>query len=509
MIEISEVHAQILSQAKACPKVEPRILILLSIRSSLLKSDTMPWPYISSRNSGSSKATTGTALDSIDGDRIHNDNDHAASVGRLSLSLEEEEEQVTTRRGASLDLPRVSLTALTPFTTSPANNEQKLKARRSSFPRLALPSWRQSSPSTSSPTKLKTSNLSSSPSSRSLRSATSRSRPTSLALDDALISDDLSEEGEGVELQEGYGTPYTANGLKGGFQCTTSPSNNNLSGSSSIASTSSSSRRSQSSNLFSLFSTSSASTRSSSDEYSLESPFQNEQIAGASKGRSSVEEREDSEADRRESPSKVAAVLPADSGFSEFGPHSIVEEEERRQSTSTANGHYQDRNTTYHPSTSAMPSIDDVDQDLHSRNALPTTSNEVIVTIPKKARSKGWFSFNSNTTSARSDIAAEDSTGTPGNERDTSLASSGAVSIAETHSTGSSNDTATAISTPVLPTSTTSSSISPPQMTTANSPNGKKGKPSTSSGKGFGLMRGAGRKRGDSEVSMKEMISLS
>lgn len=456
----------------------------------------MPWPYISARNSSSSSksaitspARSGT-LDDID--RNHGGGRDHAFVGGLSLE-EEEGTSNTARRGASLDLPRASLNALTPFTTSLSNNDQKAKARRSSFPRLALPSWRQSPPSSPSSSKLKASGTSS-PSSKSIRSTT-RSRPTSLALDDR-ASD---EDGEGVELQEGYGTPYTATGLKGGFQCTT----NNLSGSSSIASTSSSSRKSHSSKLFSLLSSGSASTRTSSDEYSLESPFQHEHEQTANKG-------DDDFLNRRENiiPSSKPAVLPADSGFSEFGPHSIVEEEERRQSLSSADHRYS--------SASAVNSDDDENQGTSSRDGTASHggSGGSNVTIPKKARSRGWFSFNSSTSvpTSKTDISTagasiEDSTNTPTNERDTSLASSGAVSIAETHSTGSSNETTTGTPVPQASAAGTTSSTS--QAAATNSANGKKTKQGTTGKGGFSIMRSAGRKRGDSEVSMKEMTTLS
>lgn len=82
------------------------------------------------------------------------------------------------RRGGSLDISR----PLTNYHVA-AVLENK-KARRSSFPRLAMPSWR-------------TGPASSPGSSRSGKQ--------------------LEDEQDVVELQTGHGTPFSANGLRGGF----------------------------------------------------------------------------------------------------------------------------------------------------------------------------------------------------------------------------------------------------------------------------------------------------
>ncbi|KAK9898916.1 hypothetical protein P389DRAFT_167607 [Cystobasidium minutum MCA 4210] len=473
----------------------------------------MPWPYISSRSKATSTsyARPGTSAVS-DRDVVGDD----ALIGGLSLEEDEStggnSQQSTTRRGASLDIPRASLNALTPFTASQASSS---KARRSSFPRLALPSWRQqqqsqsqqaspSLPASSSSLKHKAST--SSPSSRSLHSRRS-SRRTSLALDDGSDNDD-DDENQGVELQEGYGTPYTATGLKGGFQlCNPAPSNT-LSGSSSIASTSSSSRKSQSSNLFSLLSgTSSASTtRTSSDEYSLEGHSLKEDGA---EDEHTAERSAMNGGSRWNGNSKPSDIIHADSGFSEFGPDTVIEQEEvkRLRSALVLDGGHEAtaRNVTMHPSTSSQGDYEGDD------------SNDTVVAVPKKARSRGWFSFNSTSKQSATDTSsgADDTTtttstssSTPKNEGEASAASLPMNDPrAEVRSSSGSSDLGATSKSSQQPVSKANDLAAAAPSVSATSPN-KKPKQSTPS-KGFSIMRSAGRKRGDSEVSMKEMTTLS
>lgn len=435
----------------------------------------MPWPYLSTRNKG--RSSTPSSAD-----------DDGLIAGAALLSLEEAPDSSSSssnieRRAASTDIYRPDLQTITPLTPSASD---KPKARRSSFPRLALPSWRQSpSPlAPSSTSTIQTREVTTTPSkSNSIRSA----KRHSFALEE--------DDDGGVELQEGYGTPYTATGLKGGFQCI-SPQPSTLSGSSSIASTSSSSRRSAggSSNLFSLFSSSSGASRTS-DEYSLDT--QSSSLNSSSSGNNETNMLEAEPLNKTQS---VVGFTPSpkivpDSGFADFGPHTIVEEEERKK----ALAHELDLEEQRTPSSRYRGQSSDDDEEGQNRTSRDGGSN---VTIPKKSRSKGWFSFNSSskneTTSPSAGVGsnnAEDSNCcTPKNERNTPSISTTTVSIAESNSTSSTIDVNQSNQSPI-PVSPTTGVTTP-----------KKIKQSASS-KGMNIIRSAGRKRGDSEVSMKDMTA--
>lgn len=457
----------------------------------------MPWPYITSRSKAPRSGT------SSDPDDIQS---NAAAIGALSLEEAGDSGNIRDegRRAASLDISRPSassVNAFTPLNATSTDTSKQVKARRSSFPRLALPSWRQPPSTPASPSSssgilpLSRSTASSIIGSSSPRRTKSRhsSRRQSLALDD-LNDDELLEE-EGVELQEGYGTPYTATGLKGGFQCTSPPPpSTTLSGSSSIASTSSSSRRSGSSHFFSLLSSGTSATSRTSDEYSLDL-----QSSPSHTSNTGEEEAHENAGVKRESSiinkpsSNVVPVL--DSGFSEFGPHSIIEAEEERRRTS-----FDERERSRDINLS-----EDEDDDGRLSSSRDGGSN---VTIPKKVRSRGWFSFNSSSTPAASaskgENGVEDTVDTPRNERDMSHVSS---------SSGSVTDLATASTTAQSRGEAISKHMLIPPSTSAVSPNtsmtGTKKIKQSASAKGINMIRSAGRKRGDSEVSMKEMTSFS
>lgn len=225
----------------------------------------MPWPLSSSK--ARSRPASSAVLDSS-----------GLSLGDTSSE----------RRSASLDLSRSGLSALT------AVQDDSKRDRRSSFPRLALPSWRT-------------------PASKS-------------------SGDNEGEEG-GVELVPGHATPYSANGLRGGF----APDDTQLS-----------------------------SRSSSIRSGSVQSRYYN--------GDDQEDEEEDSLRTGGSSRTRVMVspyLTPVDSGWSEFGPDSTVPEE-------------LDSPNAVKPTAAIAQAV-----------IAEDASKEQIVPTPCKRRTRGWFSFSS------------------------------------------------------------------------------------------------------------------
>ena len=242
---------------------ESRQIALKHLHSShevALRYATMPWPLSSSK---SRSRPASSASDS--------------SAFPLDDSLSD-------RRSASLDLSRSGLSPLS------AIQDSAKRDRRSSFPRLALPSWR-------SP-------------------AAARSP---------------SEEDGDVELVSGHATPFSANGLRGGF----APDD-------------------------AVLSSRSSSIRSGS----IRSSYYN--------GDDQEDEEDGSLRTGGSSRTRVMVspyLTPVDSGWSEFGPDSIVPEELDRPQKATK-------------PTAAQPT-----------NGQETALKEEGVPSAGKRRSRGWFSF--------------------------------------------------------------------------------------------------------------------
>jgi hypothetical protein len=179
----------------------------------------------------------------------------------------------------------------------------------------------------------------------------------------------------------------------------------------------------------------------------------------------------------------------ADSGFTEFGPHTVIpQEEEKRKSVNSSQDGQEYQQLSGSASRYRHDSDGGEDDDLGEGG-----SN---VTIPKKARSRGWFSFNSSTSCSNkgevSNNSKEDNLSTPKNERSNPamLPAAGESTPRGSIADGqAASQQATTTTTTVISSATSSA---------------KKPKQSASS-KGMSMIRSAGRKRGDSEVSMKDM----
>lgn len=515
----------------------------------------MPWPYISSRSRANSRSMASAAVD-LDEGALTGIGDNSRQRGGEDIETE------IHKRAASLDAPRsMDETTAVPPTSNNTSiiSDLKKNKRSSSFPRLTLPTWRltSTSTSTSSPQQQQRSSSSSQHnrknSRRSLASsiASSSSRASSLHRQSFDNDDDDQDDLErnGVELQEGRGTPYSATGLKGGFQCITSSISNNgsVDCNSSIISSSSSTRRSANSNLFSsIFSSTGSSSRTSamsgiSDDISLDPTKGADMDMEGGNGNATISPG--SSPSERHTRSPIPPLPPssslnrtletADSGFVEFGPDSLIEEEEERRrrianlKAIEASSSSHQLHTSAKPSTSYLDSSDGSTENNNNNNNKDTSSN---VTIPKKARSRGWFSFSSNSSNAVPQVGAisnEDDLATPRVERDDPHRELSSISTSNSNATKLSTDVSLSStlqgrtsasndldmrngSTPNMPTGTTLSSVSIVETATvpAAATAAKKSKQGVSS-KGISIIRNAaGRRRGDSEVSMKEMTNL-
>lgn len=311
------------------------------------------------------------------------------------------------RRAVSLDLNRLSAaeTSRNALLGGLIEEEPGKKAKRSSFARLSA-SWRFGG----------------------------RSNP------DANKDDELTEDQEGgVELQPGFGTEYSATGLKGGFVISPSASD----ASSSLYRASSSTR-------------SYASTRPTEEDYD-EEPYI-----------------------RSPPPRKPISPSPqssgtAERGFADFSPASIVIEEEERRNKNSLKceiGVKDSAGSSVSPATKPNLSIHRAQCKAESPPASPT--------ISKKSKSRGWFSFSSSANTAEAPEAS-----TPNEvEHVTPPASS--------------------VAAPRLPLRPHTKVDIPNTAACSPSPKpvSKLRLPSTSIG------RSVGRKRGDSEVSMKDLTAV-
>lgn len=205
------------------------------------------------------------------------------------------------RRSASVDLSRSG--SVSPLTALQADSKRD---RRSSFPRLALPSWRTGRP-----------------------------------------SGEHDEEDGAVELVAGHATPFSANGLRGGF----APDDLGSSRSSSIRSGSI------------------RSTYYNGDDQEDEEGG-SLRTGGSSRTRVMV------------SP----FLTPVDSGFSDFGPDSIVPEE-------------LDRPRSIRAKTSSAR--------MDASSKAGDEAKEEAVPAATKRRTRGWFSFSSSANGGSTPTAEE------------------------------------------------------------------------------------------------------
>ena len=224
----------------------------------------------------------------------------SSAIDTSALALDD---NISDRRGASLDLSRSGLSPLS------AVQESSKRDRRSSFPHLAIPSWR----------------------------STAR-------------SPGHNEEDGDVELVSGHATPFSATGLKGGFV----PDEGQLS-----------------------------SRGSSIRSGSIRSSYYN--------GDEQDDEEEGSLRTGGSSRTRVMVspfLTPVDSGWSEFGPDSIVPEElDRPKSTPASKS-----------------------SDLYANAAPEASSKDQDVPTASKRRSRGWFSFSSTANGASTPTIEETKT---------------------------------------------------------------------------------------------------
>lgn len=161
-------------------------------------------------------------------------------------------------------------------------------------------------------------------------------------------------------------------------------------------------------------------------------------------------------------------LTPVDSGFAEFGPDSVIDSEVTRDSPGKKKGE-----------PSGVLSDDN--------KTAAGASEQTSLLGHKKTRSRGWFSFNNN--SAVTDTLA------PSPPSPSEALSESTTTVRETATHPSCTSTAAKPVGASKPTKVTSATISTPIATSSKI---------KMSGSGF-LSRGQGRKRGDSEVSLKDI----
>lgn len=248
----------------------------------------------------------------------------------------------------------------------------------------------------------------------------------------------------GVELKSGHGTLYTTAGLRGGFSSNDSPP-----------------AKTRHVGLHS--------SRGGSSDYDLEE----DETASSTRTPSSSRNRV------LVSPSP--SLAPIDSGFSEFGPSSILQEDRFGECP----GASQDPVKT-------LPTPVQAKEDLNpDAKADPVKNTEEAA---RKQRSRGWFSFGSAT------VPAKDSDGLPGDrvgtrEHEESPDFKYRQSPSHPSASGLGQQTQGQHQTASMKSTRSAVHANAP----ASTPPTKGSRPSTSM-----FLRSPGRKRGDSEVSMKE-----
>jgi hypothetical protein len=161
-------------------------------------------------------------------------------------------------------------------------------------------------------------------------------------------------------------------------------------------------------------------------------------------------------------------LTPVDSGFAEFGPDSVIEREVLRDEPGKKAGEVLAKTTATAP---------------------VEASDQTAVAGHKKTRSRGWFSFNSSSLAAADTPAA-----TPPQNSSEALAQS-LTTVRDSAVHPSSTSTAGHLVASNKISKVASTSTSTPAATPAKT---------KMTGSGF-LSRGQGRKRGDSEVSLKDI----
>lgn len=387
---------------------------------------TMPWPLLSARA------------------RNRDPDDELASTGAASPD----------RRSSSLDISRLALSkqeqdTLPRSQLSGGDHPSSKQTRRSSFPRLALPSWRTSTTSVHS-----------------------------------AVTSGGGEEG-GLELQPGYATPYTATGLRGGFTVVSHSVSNTGSSESACGSG------------FTTTTTTSSSAGSGFSHSSGGSAFSRSHLSRSTVGYSEHEEEHENGTalgpssppntrDVASHPSKIhsPSQRPLDSEFEDFSPDSIVPEEvARSEAQRSASG-------------SRPGLLSSLDNGKDSETG-PDRGDTKASTATKKNRSRGWFSL---TASANPSSNQQDPVSSP-----TPEPALGSASTSTKSTTRKANEAALSSLAHPEPSpsasSPTPSSIWSRRTKAVNVP-----RPKLSSLPGVGS-GGKARARGDSEVSMKDLRS--